>query len=360
MRAGQRDALRRLIRSAGVGLNVVDVARRSWSNSFGQDDEDSFGSERPTAIFATVAHWRDPRAPAATAVERRRYLAACVESVLGLDVAQVVVAVLTNDSHQVAEDLAFDLDARSARPTALQILPNADAVKPPFEERRQVLSIGWKPGRLAQTASRAPGYYLTWAHKAILHRVFRDPELSLMIYLEDDLKFTGESLDYWCRYRKPLAELGLLPGFVRFEERDGVRHVVDQVQRQAIRPEVRLRGMDGERTFTQLENPYQGMYVLDRPLAEWHLRYSPYRGPLRSTLSSGVYWLVRERAAYGPMHDDVPAGFRHRHVVPIRDAAHGSNRLDPMCLLEHMGSTYVDQDNSRFGNVLLENLFDPR
>jgi hypothetical protein len=360
MRAGQRDALRRLIRSAGMGLSVVDATRRSWSNSFGPEGEDGLGSERPTAIFAAVSHWRDPSAPAETAVERRRYLAACVESVLRLDVDQVVVAVLTNNSQQVAEDLALDLDARAGQPTALQILPNSDAVKPPFEERRQVFSIGWKPGRLAQTASRAPGYYLTWAHKAILRRVFRDPELSLMIYLEDDLKFTGESLDYWCRYRKPLAELGLLPGFVRFEERDGVRYVVDQVQRQAIRQEIRLRGVDGDPTFTQLENPYQGMYILDRPLAERHLRYSPYRGPLRSTLSSGVYWLVRERAAYGPMHDDVPEGFRYRHVVPIRAAVQGSVRLDPVCLLEHMGSTYVDQDNSRFGNVLLENLFDRR
>lgn len=351
-----RTAASRLIRLAGLGPNAVDAARRRRFNSFGPDEEDEAIGARPTAIAVAVSHWRDPSAPGANAVERRQHLAACVESVLGLDVDQVLVVVLTNSSQQVAEDLALDLDARFAKPTAVRSLANAAALKPPFEERRQVFSLGWKPGWFARTASRAPGYYLTWAHKAILRRVFRDPELSLMIYLEDDIKFTGASLDYWCRYRKPLAEVGLLPGFVRYEERDGVRYVVDQVRRQVIRREVRLRGMDGEPTFTELDNPYQGMYVLDRPLAERHLRYSPYRGPLRSTLASGVYWLVRERAAYGPMHDDVPAGFRSRHVVPIRAAVHASNRLDPMCLLEHMGCTYID--DSRFGNLRTESLFE--
>lgn len=353
-----RTTLRRLIRSAGMGLNAVDAARRSLSDSFGQDEEHGVISARPTAILAAVSHWRDPGASSASAVERRRYLAACVASVLGIDVDQVVVVVLTNDPQPVSKELALDLDARFDKQTALRILANADALKPPFDEHRQVFSIGWRPGRIARIASRNPGYYLTWAHKAILRRAFRDPELSLMIYLEDDIRFTGESLEYWCRYRKPLAEIGLLPGFVRYEEHDGVRYVVDQVRPQAILREVNLGGMDGGPTFTELENPYQGMYILDRSLAERHLRYSPYRGPLRSTLVSGVYWLVRERAAYGPMHDDVPAGFRSRHVVPIREAARASDRLDPMCLLEHMGRTYID--DSRFGNVRVEDLFDAR
>lgn len=358
MRPSVRRASRRLISSAGLGLTAVDVARRRWSSSFGQDEEHGVISARPTAIFVAVSHWRDPYALATTAAVRRRDLSACVESVLGLDVDQVVVVVLTNDSRQVAKDLALDLDARFDKPTTLRILANVDALEPPFHERRQVFSIGWEPGRFTQTASRKPGFYLTWAHKAVLRRMFRDPELSLMIYLEDDIKFTGESLDYWCRYRKPLAQIGLLPGFVRYEERDGVRYAVDQVRRQVIRHEVRLHGVDSEPTFTELENPYQGMYVLDRPLAERHLRYSPHRGPLRSSLGSGVYWLVRERAAWGPMHDDVPAGFRSRNVVPVRAGGRASHRLDPMCLLEHMGRTYVDQGDSRFGNVRLENLFE--
>lgn len=357
MRPWVRRASRKLVQSAGTGLTAVDAARRRWSTSSGPNEGPGVIGARPTAMVVTVSHWRDPRGAAATAVERRSYLAACVESVLGLEVDQVVVVVLTNDSQHVAEDLALDLDARFDQPTAVRVLPNADALQPPFDERRQVFSIGWKPGRLARTASRNPGFYLTWAHKAALRRVFRDPELSLLVYLEDDIKFTDESLDYWCRYRKPLAEIGLLPGFVRYEDREGVRYVVDQVRRQVVRQEIRLRGIDGAPAFTELENPYQGMYLLDRALAERHLRYSPYRGPARSTLASGVYWLVRERAAYGPMHDDVPAGFRSRHVVPVRVAGRASHRLDPMCLLEHMGRTYVDQGDSRFGNVPLEDLF---
>jgi hypothetical protein len=279
--------------------------------------------------------------------------------VLGLDVDQVVVAVLTNEPPQVAEDLAHDLDA-SPNPTAPRIIRSADALQPPFEESRQIFSIGWEPSLLARTASQTPGFYLTWGHKAVLRRVFRDPKVSLLIYLEDDIRFTSESLAYWCRYRKPLAEVGLLPGFVRYEERDGTRYVVDQIRRQVIRRAVRLAGGDDEPAFTELENPYQGMYVLDRPLAARHVRCSPYRGPFRSSVASsqGGYWNVRERAAAGPIFDDVPALFRSRNVVPIREAADASKRLDQMCLLEHMGRTYVDRDNSPFGKLRVADLFE--
>ncbi len=361
MRARVRAASTGLIRAAGRGLFAAGDVRRAWSHSFGPDEEEwAIGAPSAAVVAALVAHWRDPSAPAEASHARRRHLAACVESVLGLDVDQVVVAVLTNEPQPVAEDLALDLDAISSNSIAPRILGNADAFKPPFEGSRQIFSIGWKPSRLARTASRTPGFYLTWGHKAVLRRVFRDPKLSLLIYLEDDIRFTSESLAYWCRYRKPLAEIGLLPGFVRYEERDGTRYVVDQIRRQVVRQEVRLPGMDDEPAFTELENPYQGMYVLDRPLADRHVRYSPYRGPLRSSVASsrGGYWNVRERAAAGPIFDDVPARFRSRNVVPIREAVDASKRLDQMCLLEHMGRTYVDRDNSPFGKLRVEDLFE--
>ena len=347
----QRAAARRLIRAAGSGLLAVDGLRSTWSHPPGHDEA---GSDLPTTVVAAVAHWREPDAIA----ERSRRLAACVESLLGLDVDQVVVVVLTNESQQVAEDLALDLDAGPTKLPALRTLENADALEPPFEEPRQVFSVGWEPGRLARAASRTPGFYLTWGHKAVFRSVLRDPRPSLLIYLEDDIRFTGESLAYWCRYRKPLAEVGLLPGFVRYEERDGVRYVVDQVRRQDVRPEIRLHDMDGAPTFTALENPYQGMYILDRSLADRHLRLSPYRGPLSSSLASGAYWNVRERAAAGPIYDDSPPGFRSRNVVPIQHTSADSSRLDPICLLEHMGRTYVDQEGSPFGKLRLEDLFE--
>jgi hypothetical protein len=360
MRARVRAAATGLIRAAGRGLFAGDEIRRAWFHSFGPDEEEGAGDARPAVVVAAVAHWRDPSAPAEIALERRRHLAACAESVLGLDVDRVVVAVLTNDARQVAQDLAFDLDLVSAQAGTLRILDNADAFEPPFNEPRQIFSIGWKPGRFARVASRTPGFYLTWGHKAVLRRVFRDPKPSLLIYLEDDIRFTDESLAYWCRYRKPLAEIGLLPGFVRYEERDGVRYVVDQVRRQVIRREVSLRGVDGEPTFTELENPYQGMYVLDRPLADRHVCYSSFRGPLRSSVASslGGHWNIRERAAAGPIFDDVPTGFRSRNVVPIRDGSRAPTGPDPMCLLQHMGRTYVDRNDSPFGKLRVENLFE--
>ena len=83
--------------------------------------------------------------------------------------------------------------------------------------------IGWRPGLI-----RRHGFYLTWAHKRLFRYALRDQGFSHFIYLEDDLRFTRESLTYWCRFREPLALHGLLPGFVRYDELDDTRYVVNQ------------------------------------------------------------------------------------------------------------------------------------
>ena len=50
------------------------------------------------------------------------------------------------------------------------------------------------------------------------------------------------------------------------------------------------------REFINLPNPYQGMYVMDRELAEFHFRYSVFRSSL---LSETHFWGVRGGASRG-------------------------------------------------------------
>jgi hypothetical protein len=335
----------------------VDAIRERRPRLRSSGDSETVSGAYPNAIMVVVAHWREPteQGPDAPESDRIGYLSRCIESVLSLEVGQVITAVLTNAPDGTAEDLAPYLQATS-NPVPVETLRDMSAFKPPFRGRRHVFSIGWKPG----VAIRRHGFFLTWGHKALFRRALADPNISLLLYLEDDLRFTQESLSYWCTFREPLSRVGFIPGYVRYELKDGERYLIDQVRQQdPTRLSVQLpRSIDeeaAEMRVVGLANPYQAMYILDRPLARRHFLYSPFRDPLRSGVTGT--WPIRERAATGPTFDDVPAGFPSRNVVPVYGSANDGFRLEPTCLIEHLPNTYTSGAESPFGRIRVEDLF---
>lgn len=321
-------------------------------------------SPQPSGVLVALAHWRDqldaptPRASskAPHQVDRSQILHDCIESLLDLDVERVVTAVLTNDPDQTAWDLSSGLagEVLVSAPGDVASLLRADS------EARKVIVIGWRPGLILRN-----GFYLTWAHKPLFRHALRDPRLSHFVYLEDDIRFTRESLSYWCRFREPLGLHGLLPGFVRYEVLGDARYVVDQAERQDIDPANRRcvvlsqfnasRGSETDLRFVNLDNPYQGMYVADRELVIDHLWSSPARSPL---LSSTIRWPhgIRERASMGPIFDDVPAGFQSRNAVPVQKLGSGEYRLEPSCLVEHLTGNY-SRSQSIHGKIQVDEMF---
>lgn len=318
----------------------------------------------PTGLLVTIAHWRSgpgsigslDAAPPTAESKRVRHLLECVTSVLDTDVGRVIVAITSNEPEAVTADLAANADELPAG-NALTLV-HGGGISDSLGADRGVLVVGWRPSGLT---NRHP-YHLTWAHKALICSALRDPGLSHFLYIEDDLRFTQESLSYWCRYREPLARFGLLPGYVRVERLDGELYVVDQLERVSCSelPHVSLvdgEGEDATLRFVNLRNPYQGMYVLDRPLAIDHCRRSAARDPWRS--SALVHWGVRERAAVGPTLDDVPNGFLSRNVVPVLTHNDGACVLQTDCAIEHLTGNYTRADNPYFGNIRVAELFTP-
>ena len=96
-----------------------------------------------------------------------------------------------------------------------------------------------------------------------------------------------------------------------------------------------------------MPSAYQGMYLLDTPLAVEHFRFSAARSPL---LSRTVRWGARERATIGPIFDDVPPGLWSRNVVPVHEEADGPH-LDPACLIEHLAAVYVHKEHLALGTI---------
>jgi hypothetical protein len=148
---------------------------------------------------------------------------------------------------------------------------------------------------------------------------------------------------------------------VRVESLDGSVYVVDQSGRMNCRelPCVSMSEVDtpdrAALRFVNLPNAYQGMYVLDRPLAVEHCRRSPARDPWRSRAL--VDWGIRERAAAGPILDHVPVGFRSRNVVPVGVKPDGGYELDRRCTLVHLPGNYTRGAHPDFGIIRVSEMF---
>ena len=170
------------------------------------------------------------------------------------------------------------------------------------------------------------------------------------------MRFTDRHLRYWCRYRKPLAEVGLLPGFVRFERFDGKQYLTDAwtpLDPAERRRAIATHGRELCGHVVNLDNPHQALYILDRALSNDHFRFSRSRSPLRSHVTR---WGIRERDGIGPIFDHVPAGLVSRNVVPVRMDG-DSQRLDPCCLIEHMAGSYSQDFDNPFGLLRVDDLF---
>jgi hypothetical protein len=317
-----------------------------------------FGA-RATSILVSVSHWRSAGGyPSGdTRGDRSRTFLTCVGSALNLEADRIVVVVITNDVGHTSRELERGV-ALFPEGTTVSTLPDAFSFDPRFVGDRDVIAIRWQP----RFPYRHP-YYLTWGHKWIVGPVALARTFSHYVYLEDDIRFTNESLAYWRRNRLLLAPSGLLPGFVRYESFCGGDYVVDQrrslghnLAEASIQAPGRSGAPDERQRFVQLPNPYQGMYVLDRGMAERHYRRSLARDPFRSRSISG--WGVRERAAIGPTLDQVPHGFAARNVVPLAQDSLGRPTLERSCLVEHLTGNYASGRSTPLGKVLIADLFE--
>jgi hypothetical protein len=168
------------------------------------------------------------------------------------------------------------------------------------------------------------------------------------LYTEDDLVFCQENFAFWLETREMLSSYGLIPSFIRFEiaKESGRKFSTDQVMPTKIleSPIVQIE----ESSFTNLDNPYQGCYLLDRDLLEEHLNgesSSPETG----------HWKTRERAAQGLTFSNVPENFHARNVVKF-DAI--NKTLDIRQFIHHSPNNYVCNDETLFGSLPLENLLE--
>lgn len=191
-------------------------------------------------------------------------------------------------------------------------------------------------------------YLLTWSHLVVMRDFSKKRKYTHFLYTEDDLVFCQENFTFWLETREILSPYGLIPSFVRFEiaQESGRKFSTDQVMPTRIleSPIVQIENF----SFTNLDNPYQGCYLVDRELLEEHLNgesSSPETG----------HWKTRERAAQGLTFSNVPENFNARNVVKFDPI---NKTLDIRQFIHHSPNNYVCDDQTLFGSIPLEGLLE--
>jgi hypothetical protein len=192
-------------------------------------------------------------------------------------------------------------------------------------------------------------YLLTWSHLDCFKKSFQDdPLISHFCYLEDDLELKPENIEYWLKSRKELQKIGLIPSFLRYEVADGesIKRSTDVTSIVEFEKTPRFETKDNKYCFLNLAQPYQGMYLFDRELAQEHF-FGPSSSPDFGT------WGIREKAAQGLTFANVPSGCFSRNFLGFNMIL---NQIDPAALIHHTPNNYANNPNSKFGKIPIESL----
>jgi hypothetical protein len=198
-------------------------------------------------------------------------------------------------------------------------------------------------------------YLLTWVHLDCFRKYFlNDSLISHFCYLEDDIELKLENIKYWIKARKDLQQIRLIPSFLRYEFKHGetIMRSSDVTLSLQFEKLPRFEAKDAEYCYVNLPLPYQGMYLLDRELAEEHF-FGPSSSPDFEIWGVAPVWGIREKATQGLTFANVPRGCVSRNFLGFNKTI---NQIDSGSLIHHTPNNYADNPNSRFGKIPIETL----
>lgn len=185
----------------------------------------------------------------------------------------------------------------------------------------------------------AQPFDLTWCHKPLLQsRFLGRADYTHFVYLENDIRFSFRNFMYFLHFRDVLAQVGLLPSFVRVEYNRRHDHLcMTDLAGPDIITGRRIHRV-GDLAFINVVNPYTAMYVLDQDLGAEYVTSRSFDYTASTEVTS---WGVAERAAMGLCFERPPPGFHSRLAVPLH-----ARRLVPesFAWVHHLPANYTNDD----------------
>jgi hypothetical protein len=192
-------------------------------------------------------------------------------------------------------------------------------------------------------------FLLAEEHINIFRNQFEaDDSLSHFMYLEDDIYVNINNINYWLTAREDLRKFGLIPSFLRYEIPEGKSEIksTDVIRSESLKsiPKIKL---NSQYWYINMNNPYQGMYLLDRELAKLYL-FGRHKLDKRYKK-----WGTRERAASGLTFVNVPKSFFSRNLVGF---CLNNFCIDSNALIHHLPNNYANNSKTAFGKLKVSEL----
>ncbi len=119
-------------------------------------------------------------------------------------------------------------------------------------------------------------YYLTWENRKIVEKEIDNYDIQ--IYLEDDIKFTKDNLNYWLEHNETVSEKGYNLGFLRVEF-DGEEKFMSDLDK----PLINIITIDKKKYILNDINPYCGFWIYSKEelnafvkSKEWRFKFKNY------------------------------------------------------------------------------------
>lgn len=209
------------------------------------------------------------------------------------------------------------------------------------------------------------GWYLTWAHKNAMAAEVLNRKYDYYIYQENDMVLTLANFEYWVTWSPRLKSLNMEPGFIRYEEFEGLRVPFDNHIRHKLRGKtpnvwgdvgfnvhIQLVLDYDIKVFVQPANPYYGAMILDQSDAIRYVRSQSFKAEESYELVGIRNWPLADRSSMGLAFEYPPTGLEHRRFVPL--VQRGDQYIPKeCCLIKHDDYKYAPE-LKRKGQTLLD------
>lgn len=172
-------------------------------------------------------------------------------------------------------------------------------------------------------------YYLSWKYRPIM--LEQRGKYDVYIYLEDDILFTNENLNYWKTYHDLCTKNDWYLGFLR-KEQLGDSWVCTDI----INPFSKKINIENKSFIINDINPYTGFWIADSN------EFNSFSQKECFDLKQKAFgYDYRENAAIG-------------HIPTFK----GSIVLnEPGCFVHHLPNNYATDKNSQFGKIKCDDAF---
>lgn len=202
-------------------------------------------------------------------------------------------------------------------------------------------NVNFDPNLDIRVTQLADPYHYTWEHKKYMPE-FLNSDYTHFAYLEGNIDVTKTTFDYWLKTRELFLKhnYNFIPAVHRIQkDKEGNIYSLDCTRKQTHSRRITIEGQE----FVFLSEPYQGMFIMDKQLAEEHIQSGYYN------LGQKHFFGIRESANLGNIYVNVAPNFDHRAALPLNIPAE--------CMIEHFGTDYRNDPNSPHAKIKIEDLF---